>query len=123
MFPLPIVNQAANREHARQPGVVIPVSKGAKPTKKFASEGILRFGGACIRQDSKLGASSRHWRSVARDYWRSLHKRGELRLPLSTAASCLPAPERLFTAAPRTMSTSGVSPMLASDSVMAVTGV
>jgi hypothetical protein len=26
-----------------------------------------------------------------RGYWRSLHKRDQLRLPLSTAASCLPA--------------------------------
>lgn len=49
---------------------------------------------------AKVGASSLHWRSVARSYWQSLHKRGELRLPLSTAASCLPAQERLFTACP-----------------------
>jgi hypothetical protein len=72
---------------------------------------------------ARWGASGRHWRSVARDHWRSLHKRGELRLPLSTAASCLPAQERLFTAAPRTMSTTGVSLKLESYSVTAVTGV
>jgi phosphoribosylaminoimidazole-succinocarboxamide synthase len=44
-----------------------------------------------------VGASSRHWRSVARDYWQSLHKRDQLRLPLSTAASCLPALREAFT--------------------------
>jgi len=70
---------------------------------------------------AKLGASGQHWRSVVRDHWRSLHKRGELRLPLSTAASCLPAQERLFTAAPRTLSTNEVSSIRRTDSVTAVT--
>ena len=32
-----------------------------------------------------------------RGYWRSLHKRDQLRLPLSTAASCLPALREAFT--------------------------
>ena len=50
-----------------------------------------------LKQESKVGASSRHWRSVARDYWQSLHKRDQLRLPLSTAASCLPALREAFT--------------------------
>jgi len=44
--------------------------------KEIASEGSLRFGGACecTRQGNTLGTSSRHWRSVARGYWWSLHK-------------------------------------------------
>jgi hypothetical protein len=75
------------------------------------------------KQDSKVGASSRHWRSVARDYWRSLHKRGELRLPLSTAASCRPALREVFLTASRTMLTTGVSRNLRSHSVTAVTRV
>jgi hypothetical protein len=72
---------------------------------------------------AKLGASSRHWRSVVRDYWQSLHKRDQLRLPLSTAASCLPALREALLTASRTMLTTGVSRMSKARSVTAVTRV
>jgi len=41
-----------------------------------------------LEHKMKTGTSSRYWRSVVRGYWRSLIERSELRLPLSTAASC-----------------------------------
>jgi hypothetical protein len=39
-----------------------------------------------MKKDSKVGTSSRHRRSVVRDYWQSQYKRSWLRLPLSTAS-------------------------------------
>jgi hypothetical protein len=53
-------------------------------------------------------------------YWRSLYERSKPRLPLSTAASCLQAQESLLTC-PRTMLTTGVSPILKGCTVTAVT--
>ena len=90
--------------------------------KKIASKGKLRFGGACIEllQD-QAGTSSRHWRSVVRGYWRSLYKRSQPRLPLSTAASCRPA-QRRPSCCSRTMLTIEVSRKFLLGSVTAVTG-
>jgi hypothetical protein len=42
--------------------------------QKLAPEGYLLFGGACMKQDSKVGTSSRYWRSVVRDHWQSQYK-------------------------------------------------
>jgi len=90
---------------------------------KIAPEGSRLFGGACFLHKIKTGTSSRRWRSVARGYWRSLHK---TKLAAASPFHCClvsPGSKKAFVRAFRTMLTNGVSPMRETRSVTAITRV
>jgi hypothetical protein len=72
------------------PQLLVPISKevGSTPPMAIFVISSAAFPVLVSLISCAAGTSNRRWRSVARGYWRSLHKRSKLRLPLSTAASC-----------------------------------
>jgi hypothetical protein len=66
----------ATADHpSRLKNVISPIVSKPDSEQENAPEGRRLFGGSCTNYKNKIkrGASSRRWRSVACDYWQSLH--------------------------------------------------